>query len=125
MLLVDGCSSRLEETRTHLLLLTVLDGLEQEVPQRCALEELAQHVVDAAAERRPRGLQLLQQAGVDLALSGVGGDQVPEVADLSLADAMDAAEALFDLVRVPRQIIVHHQVAALEELGSAVCRERG
>src|SRR3546814_11880193 len=84
MLLVDGTVYLPEETRPHLLLLTVLDGLEQEVPQRCALEELAQHVVDAAAERRPRGLQLLQQAGVDLALSGVGGDQVPEVADLSL-----------------------------------------
>src|SRR3546814_13097386 len=98
---------------SHLLLLTVLDGLEQEVPQRCALEELAQHVVDAAAERRPRCLQLLQQAGVDLALSGVGGDQVPAVGDLSLAAAMDEADALFDLVRVPRPIYVHPTEAAL------------
>src|SRR3546814_10572769 len=113
MLLVDGTVYLPEETRPHLLLLTVLDGLEQEVPQRCALEELAQHVVDAAAERRPRGRQLLQQAGVDLARSGVGGDQVPEVADLRLADAMDAAERLFAPVRVPGQIIVHPPVAAL------------
>src|SRR3546814_12122925 len=111
MLLVDGTVYLPEETRPHLLLLTVLDGLEQEVPQRCALEELAQHVVDAAAERRSRGLQLLQQAGVDLALARVGGDQVPEVADLSLADAVDTAEPLLDLVRVP-------------QIGQASCRER-
>ena len=32
----------------------------------------------------------------------------------SLADAVDAAEALLDAVRVPRQVVVDHQVRGLE-----------
>ena len=50
----------------------------------------------------------------DLALAGVVGDQVPQVADLGLADAVDAAEPLLDPVRVPRQVVVDHQVRALQ-----------
>ena len=36
------------------------------------------------------------------------------MADLGLADAVDAAEALLDAVGVPRQVVVDHQVRALE-----------
>ena len=36
------------------------------------------------------------------------------MADLGLADAVDAAEALLDPVRVPRQVVVDHQVGALQ-----------
>ena len=36
------------------------------------------------------------------------------MADLVLADAVDAAEALLDAVGVPRQVVVDHQVGALE-----------
>jgi hypothetical protein len=36
------------------------------------------------------------------------------VADLGLADAVDAPEALFQPVRVPGQVVVDHQVGALE-----------
>ena len=36
------------------------------------------------------------------------------MANLGLADAVDASEPLFDPVGVPRQVIVHHQVGALE-----------
>ena len=35
-------------------------------------------------------LQLLEQALEDVALAGLGGDHVPQVADLGLADAVDA-----------------------------------
>ena len=41
-------------------------------------------------------------------------DEVPEVADLGLADAVDAAEALLQPVGVPGQVVVDHQVGALE-----------
>ena len=58
--------------------------------------------------------ELLQQRAIDLALAGLLGDQVPEVADLGLADAVDAAEALLEAVRVPRQVVVDHQVGALQ-----------
>ena len=75
-------------------------------------EQFAEHVVDLAAERRARLLQLFQQAPIDLALARVGGAQVPKVADLGLADAMDAAEALLHPVRVPGQVVVDHEVRA-------------
>ena len=58
--------------------------------------------------------ELLEQAVVDVALAGLLGDEVPEVADLGLADAVDAAEPLFEAVRVPRQVVVDHQVGVLE-----------
>ena len=36
------------------------------------------------------------------------------MADLGLTDAVDAAEALLDAVRVPGQVVVHHQVGTLQ-----------
>ena len=42
------------------------------------------------------------------------GDQVPQVADLGLADAVDAPEALLQPVRVPGQVVIDHQMRALE-----------
>ena len=81
----------------HLGLVAVADGLDQQLAQRPALElELAEHVEDLAAERLAGLLQLLQQRAIDVALAGLLGDQVPEVADLGLADAVDAAEALLE-----------------------------
>ena len=59
-------------------------------------------------------LELLQQLAVDVAFARLLGHQVPEVADLGLADAVDAAEPLLEAVRVPGQVVVHHQVRALE-----------
>ena len=49
-----------------------------------------------------------------MALAGTVGDQVPEVAYIRLADPVDAAEALLQPVGVPRQVVVHHQVGALQ-----------
>ena len=45
---------------------------------------------------------------------------------LGLANAVDAAEALFEAVRIPRQIIVHHQMGALKvyALAGGVRREQ-
>ena len=74
----------------------------------------AEDVVDAAAERLALLLELLEQPPVHLALAGLFGDQVPHVADLGLADAVHAAEALLDAVGVPRQVVVDQQVGALE-----------
>ena len=59
-------------------------------------------------------LDLGEQLEEDHALAGAVGDQVPQVADLGLADAVDAAESLLDPVRVPRQVVVDHQVRALQ-----------
>ena len=109
-----GVVDHLQEARLDLRLLAVADRLDQEVAQGLLLEQLAEDVVDPAAERLARRLELLQEAGVDVALAGLVRDQVPEVADLGLADAVDAAEALLEAVRVPGQVVVDHQVGALE-----------
>ena len=104
----------LQEARLDLGLLAVADCLDQQVAQRLLLEQLAEDAVDPAAERLARCLELLQEAVVDGALAGLAGEQVPEVADLGLADAVDAAEALLDAIGVPGQVIVDHEVRALE-----------
>ena len=65
-------------------------------------------------ERLARLLQLLQELPVDVALARLLGHEVPEVADLRLADAVDAPEPLLEPVRVPGQVVVHHEVRALE-----------
>jgi hypothetical protein len=59
-------------------------------------------------------LELVEQAPVDVALAGLVGHQVPQVADLRLADAVDAPEALLQPVGVPGQVVVDHEVGALE-----------
>ena len=61
-----------------------------------------------------RLLELLEKRAVDVALARFLGDQVPEVADLGLSDAVDAAKALFQAVRVPGEVVVHHQVRSLK-----------
>src|SRR5439155_14948490 len=93
----------------------VSDRLDQKVAESLSLElKLAQHVEDLAAQRGARLFQLLQERAVDVAFAGLFGHEIPEVANLRLADTVDASEPLLDAVRVPRQVVVHHQVRALE-----------
>ena len=77
-------------------------------------ERGAEHVEHLAAVGLALLLDLRQQAREHLALARVLGDEVPQAADLVLADAVDAPEALLDPVRVPRQVVVDHQVRDLE-----------
>ena len=95
--------------------LAVADSLDQQLSKRPAFElELAEDVKDLSAQRLARLLQFFQQLAVNVALAGFLGDEVPEMADFGLADAVDAAEALLDAVRIPRQVVVHHQMGALK-----------
>ena len=124
---VEGILDDRRQLGAHVGLLAVADGLDQQVAQRAAVElQFAEHVENLAAERLAGLLQLFEQALVDVALARVGGDQVPEVADLGLADAVDAAEALFEAVGVPGQVVVDHEVGALEvdALAGGVGREQ-
>ena len=105
----------MRQAGAHLGLIAVADRLDQQLAQRPALElKLAEHVEDLAAERLARLLQLFQQPAIDVAFARLLGDQVPQVADLGLADAVDAAEPLLEAVGVPRQVVIDHQVGALE-----------
>ena len=102
------------QLRLHLGPLAVADGVDEQLPQGLAPERLTEHVEDLIAERPALLLELLEQPLEDLALPGVVGDEVPEVADLLLADAVDAPEPLLDPVGVPWQVVVDHQMRPLE-----------
>ena len=67
-----------------------------------------------SAQRFPCIIEFFQQSPIDLALAGFRSDEVPEMADLGLADAVDAAEPLFEPVGIPWQVVIDHQVRALE-----------
>ena len=73
------------------------------------------------------GLELLEETFVDGTLSRFARNEVPEVTDLALADTVDAAEALLELVGVPGQVVVDHQVSAALEvhpLSGSIVREK-
>src|SRR5690606_4421164 len=111
---IEGAVDDAVEAVAYVGAFAVADRLDQQVLERGALERFAQDVEHLAAQRRALDFQLLEQALEHVAFAGSGGDHVPEVADLALADAVDAAEALLDAVRVPRQVVVDHEVGVLE-----------
>ena len=124
--LADGRVDDLVEPRADLGLVAVADGLHEQLAQRLLGEGVTEDVEDLALVGRALLLDLLEQALEDLALAGVRGDEVPQVADLGLADAVDATEALLDAVGVPGQVVVDHQVGALqvETLAGGVGRDQ-
>ena len=89
-------------------------ALQEQVLEADALEDFAKDVEDAAIERLALDAEFFKKPEKDIAFAGFLGDKIPEVTDLLLADAVDAAEALFEAVRIPRQVVVHHQVGVLE-----------
>ena len=90
------------------------DRLDQELAQRRLGEGRPEHVEHLAAVGLALLLDLQQQTLEHLALARVLGDEVPQPAHLALADAVDAPEPLLDPVRVPRQVVVDHQVSGLQ-----------
>ena len=112
---VEGMVDRRVQSRAHLGLLAVPDRVDQQLAQRPPLElQLAEHVEDLPAQRLPRLLQLFEQPPVDVSLAGLLRHEVPEMADLGLADPVDAAEPLLQPVGVPGQVVVDHQVRPLQ-----------
>ena len=109
--MIDRAIDLAEKARLHVFLLAILDRLEKQILERRALEQFAQHVIDATAQRLARNLQLFEETGINLAFARVGRDEIPEVANLGLPDAVDAAEPLLDLVRIPGQVVIDHQSA--------------
>ena len=123
---VKGVAHDLSQSRLHVGELAIADGFQQEIPQGLPFElQLPEHIENLPAEGVPGFFQLLQQRVVDVALARLLRDQVPEVADLRLPDSMDAPEPLLDAVGVPGEVVIHHQVGALQvdALGSCVRRQ--
>ncbi len=112
---VKGTGNDVVETRTHVRLLAIANGLNHEFAQRLALEhDFSQNIENLAAEGFAGLFQLVEQGAIDLALAGLIGDEIPQVAYLRLADAVNAAEALLQAVRVPGKVVIHHEVRPLE-----------
>jgi len=100
--------------RAHLRLVAVADRVDEQLPQRGLTEDLAEHVEDLAAQRLALLVELGEQLVEHVALARLQRHEVPQVAHLGLADAVDAAEALLQPVRVPGQVVVDHQVRPLQ-----------
>ena len=88
--------------------IAVPDRIDEQIPQANLTEKLTEDVEYCPAKGGAFFLQLGKQTAVDLSLAGFLGQEVPEVADLRLSDAVYAAEALFDPVWIPGQIVVDH-----------------
>ena len=115
LILVDRTADGLGEPCLDIRTLAIANGLDQQFSQRLAFEdELSKHVEYLSTQGLARLLQFLQQGEIDLALARLVRDQIPEVANLGLADAMDPPESLFQAVRVPGQVVVDHQVRTLK-----------
>jgi transposase len=77
---IHAVFDRTGEARAHLGLVAVADGLDEEIPERPALElELAEHVEDLSAQGLARFLELLQQSAIYVTLAGLLGHQVPQL----------------------------------------------
>jgi hypothetical protein len=112
---VERGVDHLVQAGAHRGVVAVAHGLDQQVAQGLlAKRHAAQHVEHLAVQGAALLAQLGEQARVHVALAGVLGHEVPQVAHLGLADAVDAAEALLEAVGVPRQVVVHHEVGALQ-----------
>ena len=59
-------------------------------------------------------LKFFKKPEKHITFAGFLGDKIPEVTNFLLANAVDAPEALFEAIRIPRQVVVHHQVGVLE-----------
>src|SRR5215831_11868545 len=114
MLVIYRAVDLLKQLRPHVFSFAVLNSLEQQIFERRAFKQLAQHVVNPSSQSLAGSLQLLEQARVDLTFARLRSDEIPQMANFSLPYTMNASEALLDLVRVPWQIVIDHQMAALE-----------
>ena len=74
----------------------------------------ARVVEDLATERVACLRQLFEQLAINVALTRFFRHQVPEVAHLGLADTMNAPKSLLDGVRIPGQVVIHHEMRTLE-----------
>ncbi len=94
-------------------LVTVTNRLDQQLAKRLLLEgiRVAEDVEEVAVVGDRHLINFRQQPREHVPFAGVFRDHVPQVAHLALADAVDTPEALLNAVRVPRQVVIDHEVA--------------
>ena len=110
----DALVDDLVHPRLDLGLLAVADRLDQQLAQRGVGERGAEHVEHLAAVRLALLLDLAEQPAKTSPSRVLSATRFHRRQTSLLADAVDAAEALLDPVRVPRQVVVDHQVGRLQ-----------
>ena len=111
---IEGILNALAETGADFGLIAVTDGLKEQILQADAFEDLAKNVEDTAIEGLALNTKFFKKPKIYIAFPRFLGDKIPQMADFLLTDAVDAAKALFQAVRIPRQVVVHHQVGVLK-----------
>jgi len=112
---VESLINDLEETSFDLGAVAVANRFQEQLPKRLVLKaQLPQDIENLAPKCLSLLVELLKEATIDLAFPRVLGDEVPEVANLGLTDPVNPAETLLQAIRVPGQVVVDHQVGALE-----------
>ena len=113
-MLVQRVIHNLLQPGTDGRVVAVANRLDQQLPQGFVVKgHLAQNIKHLAAQCAPFFFQLLEQPLEHHALTGLRRNQIPQVAHLSLPDAVNAAETLLQTVWIPRQVVVYHQVRSL------------
>ena len=102
------------------------DRVLQQLTELRVGKHFAEDVEHFVAQRPTLHLEFLQQCSQNVAFAGFGGDEIPEMAGVSLADPVDSTETLLEPVGVPRHVIVDHQMRHLEvdAFTRGICREK-
>ena len=95
-------------------IISIADRFHEKITQWIAFKQTTKNVIDLAAKSLPFSLQLFQQAGVNGSFSCLMGNEIPAVTDFRLTDSMNAPEPLLKPIRVPRQVVVNHQMGSLK-----------
>ncbi len=112
---VDGIVHHFVQTGFYLRVIAVPHCFDQQFTQRPVIKShLAENIKHFAAESLTFFFQLLEQTLEHKSLPRFRSYQIPQVANLRLADTMDASKTLLQAVRVPRQVIVYHQMRSLQ-----------
>ena len=123
MRFVKSRVNRLLQTSLNVGPIVVADGVQEQVPEAAFFKYIAEYVEDTAFEGFADRFEFGQKLVIHVALSGFLGNEIPQVADFVLSDAVDTSEALFHPVGIPGEVVVDHQVGVLEvhTFPSCVC----
>jgi hypothetical protein len=112
---VECIADDLRQACLYFRLFAVTYSFYQEFPQGFAGElYLAENIEHLAAKGLACFLEFVEESAVNVTLTSLLGYQVPEMADLGLADAVNPSEPLLDTVGVPWQVVVDHEVSTLK-----------
>lgn len=102
------------------------DGFQQNVFQGTILEHFTQDIEHPASKVCSLNLQLIKKTLENITFPCFQGDHIPQIASLCLTNSMNTAKSLLDPIRVPRQIVVDHQIGVLkvDTFASRVCRDQ-